>query len=181
MSAEELAWKELSESLESSGHDAKNLQPADKDALKRLSDSLGREIPTPIRNLYLITQGLTFSGYLPDIEERGNCTFSLLTVEQIEEWDSILSEGVPIGLFGKLAPHSLRVLFVASDCGCVWNSNWTPFATDGMGNIQFFSTGIFGGVFQYNHESFMVRRCSSSIPRYLLDTAVGIRQGSLKA
>jgi cell wall assembly regulator SMI1 len=181
MSAEELAWKELRESLESRGHDATNLPPADKDALKRLNDSLGRPIPTALRSLYSITQGLTFSGYLPDMEDQGNCTFSLLTVEQIEEWDSILSEGVPSGVFGKFAPHLLRVIFVASDCGCVWNRGWTPFATDGMGNIQFFAKGLLGGVFQYNHESFMVKRCSSSISRYLLDTAAGIRQGSLKA
>lgn len=181
--AEPHAWNALVESVSihvPNVHE-RMIPPITTASLNVLRDALGRKLPNSLLSLYECTNGMELSGYLPDHYDLPSCTFSLIPAAEISCWHSTMLENHRSrGGLWPYFPHWLKTLTTHEEADGIWHDNWIPFATDGAAGVQFLSTGIRGGVYQYSPDTFGIRWCGRTISKYLTFVAARMRTGPMK-
>ena len=182
--AESIAWSALLDAVNIAVPDVHErvIPPTAIDNLYEFRDALGRKLPASLLSLYECTDGIDLSGYLPDHYDLPTCTFSLIPVAEISSWHSTMLENHRSrGGLWPYFPHWLKTLTAHEEADGIWHENWIPFATDGAAGVQFVSTGIRRGVYQYSPETFGIRWCGGTISKYLTFVAARMKTGPMKA
>ena len=176
------AWERLVDAIARSIPNIRSrlVPPVDTKTVSSSTDSTGRPLPESLLSLYSITNGINLSGYLPDHYSPTNSTFSLLPLREVSEWHSIMLQNhKPRGGLWPLFPHWLKTMTMNDEADGIWHVDWIPFASDGAAGVQFVNNGIRRGVYQYNPETFGIRRCSGTVAGYLNAVTNAIHYGKL--
>lgn len=103
------------------------------------------------------------TGYLPDLFDKNQMTFSLMSAADIAREDKHLL---------KLARQKPRE--------SKWSDSWVPFGQDGGGGYLAIDIDHKCAVVQYDSGSWQSKKCATSLASYLQDVASRVRSGKLK-